>query len=122
MKYSPLVFLAAFFALAASWCGFVLAPQVQLGRSMQETNMVVQTEMYPEERPGLARQGLEVYRENGCAYCHTEQLQQKGTLVNVVLTDLGKTSNSVVDVLKDQHLGTFTSASLAEGLPKPVLS
>ena len=43
MKFGPLVFLAAFLALSASWCGFVLTPQVQLGRAVQETNSVVKT-------------------------------------------------------------------------------
>ena len=37
MNYGPLVFLAAFFALASSWCGFVLTPQLQIGR-LQQTN------------------------------------------------------------------------------------
>jgi len=32
MNYGPLVFLGAFFALAASWFGFVLTPQLQVGR------------------------------------------------------------------------------------------
>ena len=39
MNNGPLVFLAAFFALASSWCGFVLAPQLQIGR-LQQTNTV----------------------------------------------------------------------------------
>ena len=39
MNYGPLVFLAAFFALASSWCGFVLTPQLQIGR-LQQTNTV----------------------------------------------------------------------------------
>src|SRR5438477_280229 len=88
MKYGPLVFLSAFFALSMSWFGFVLTPQVQLGRAGQETNSVVRGELYPVGRPGLARQGLEVYRANGCAYCHSQQVQQEGTLVDVVLADL----------------------------------
>ena len=37
MNYGPLLFLAAFFALAGSWSGFVLAPQFQIGR-LQQTN------------------------------------------------------------------------------------
>ena len=37
MNYGPLLFLAAFFALAGSWSGYVLAPQVQIGR-LQQTN------------------------------------------------------------------------------------
>jgi cbb3-type cytochrome oxidase cytochrome c subunit len=121
MKYGPLVFLAAFFALAASWCGLVLAPQVQLGRGVQETNSVVRTELYPAGRPGLARQGLDVYRAEGCAYCHSQQVEQQGTLVDVVLTDAGTNSMVVAKALEDEHLGTFSGPGLAAGLPKPVL-
>ena len=64
MNYGPLVFLAAFFALASSWCGFVLTPQLQVGR-LQQTNMLgTVTVTYTVARPGLARQGMEVYRAN----------------------------------------------------------
>ena len=55
MNYGPLVFLAAFFALASSWCGFVLTPQLQIGR-LQQTNTVSGAAVaYPVSRPGLAR-------------------------------------------------------------------
>lgn len=121
MKYGPLVFLAAFIALSASWCGFVFTPEIQLGDAVQETNLVAKTEMYPQQRPGVARQGLAVYRANGCAYCHTQQVQQNGTLVDVVLTEIGKTPNAVAEALNDQHLGTFSAPGLAAGLPKTIL-
>jgi len=121
VKFGPLVFLAAFLALSASWCGFVLTPQVQLGRLTQETNSVVKAELYPAGRPGLARQGLEVYRANGCAYCHSQQVEQKGTLVDVMLTDAGKTSVQVAKVLNDAQLGSFSGPSVGAGLPKAVL-
>ena len=29
-------------------------------------------------RPGLARQGEQVYRANGCFYCHSQQVRPKG--------------------------------------------
>ena len=122
MKYGPLVFLAAFLAISISWAAFVLTPQVQLGRAVQETNSVANTDLYPAGRPGLARQGLEVYRANGCFYCHSQQVGQKGTLVDVVLTDAGKTSTAVADALNNAHLGTtYSGPGLAAGLPKPVL-
>jgi cytochrome c oxidase cbb3-type subunit 2 len=73
----PLVFLATFFALATSWLGFVLVPQLQIGRQPQvevkETGL-----MYPPRRPGLAKQGAEVYRANGCFYCHSQQVRPEG--------------------------------------------
>src|SRR5882724_8198538 len=77
MNPGPLLFLAAFFAMATSWCGFVLVPQLQMGRQQQQE--VKETgALYPALRPGLARQGAEVYRANGCFYCHTEQVRPKG--------------------------------------------
>src|SRR5436190_874579 len=120
MKYGPLVFLSAFFALSASWFGFVLTPQVQLGRATQETNSVVRGELYPLGRPGLARQGLEVYRASGCAYCHSQQVEQQGTLVDVILTDVGANSPAVAEVLSKRGPGNFVGPGLASGLPKPI--
>lgn len=122
MKFGPLVFLAAFFALSISWCGLVLAPQLQLGRAVQETNAVAKSEMYPEERPGLARQGLQVYRANGCAYCHSQQVQQRGTLVDVILTDVGTNASRVADALNTAQLGKFNGVGLTAGLPKAILT
>jgi cbb3-type cytochrome oxidase cytochrome c subunit len=122
MRHGPLVFLAALFALSLSWFGFVLTPQVQLGRLVQETNSVMKAELYPMGRPGEARQGLEVYRANGCVYCHSQQVQQKATLVNVVLTDAGKNSMAVADLLNEKHLGNFSGPSVGAGLPKTIVT
>jgi cbb3-type cytochrome oxidase cytochrome c subunit len=121
MRFGPLVFLAAFLGLSASWCGMVLTPQVQLGRAVQETNSVVKTDLYPAGRAGLAREGLEIYRANGCVYCHSQQVEQKGTLVDVVLKDAGKTPMAVATTLNEAHLGNFSGPSVGAGLPKPIL-
>jgi cbb3-type cytochrome oxidase cytochrome c subunit len=99
MNYGPLVFLAAFFALANSWCGFVLAPQLQIGR-LQQTNTIGGAGMaYPVARPGLARQGLEIYRANGCAYCHSQQVGQTGSVLDIALTDAGTNQSATVAAL-----------------------
>jgi cbb3-type cytochrome oxidase cytochrome c subunit len=120
MNYGPLVFLAAFFALAASWFGFVLTPQVQLGRQQQETNSVNTAELYPQARPGAAHQGLEVYRANGCAACHSQQVRQTGVVVDVVLTEAGTNLTAVVEALKMANADA-TPAGVAGGLPKAIL-
>ncbi|MDB6067764.1 MAG: cytochrome-c oxidase [Pedosphaera sp.] len=77
MNPGPLVFLATFFVMALSWLGFVLAPQLQIGRQqpveVKETGLA-----YPPMRPGLARQGEQIYRANGCFYCHSQQVRPKG--------------------------------------------
>ena len=88
MKSSALVFLAAFIALSASWGGFVLAPQLQLGRAAQVKTVPAQ-DNYPVARPGLAAQGAEVYRSLGCVYCHSQSVGQEGVKCEIVLTDAG---------------------------------
>ena len=77
MKSSSIIFLAAFIALSASWGGFVLVPQLQLGRADQAKTVPAE-DKYPIARPGLAQQGAEVYRSLGCVYCHSQQVGQTG--------------------------------------------
>ncbi len=89
MKTGIGVFVAAFAALGASWAGFVLAPSLQLGGT-KVTTVLNSTDEYPVQRPGEAALGLQVYRANGCAACHTQQVQQDGTAFEVVLTGAGK--------------------------------
>ncbi len=85
MKNGAMVFLAVFVGLGLSWCGFVLAPTRQLGGAKQ-TTVLNSSDLYPVGRPGEANQGLQVYRANGCAACHTEQVRQTGVVCDVVLT------------------------------------
>ena len=77
MNYGPLIFLGVFLTVATSWCGLVLFPQLQFGR--QQAVKIEETgEIYPQPRPGLAEQGLEVYQANGCIYCHSQQVRPEG--------------------------------------------
>ncbi len=74
MNYGPILFLGIFLTVASSWCGLVLIPQIQFGR--QQPVRIEQTgELYPQARPGIAQQGIEVYKANGCIYCHTQQVR-----------------------------------------------
>jgi cytochrome c oxidase cbb3-type subunit 2 len=77
MNYGPLLFLGAFLTIATSWCGLVLLPQLQFG-SQQPVRIEETGEMYPQALPGLAAQGREIYRANGCIYCHTQQVRPEG--------------------------------------------
>lgn len=98
MKSSSIVFLAAFVALSASWAGFVLAPQLQLGRADQ-VKTVPAEEKYPLARPGLAQQGAEVYRSLGCVYCHSQQVRQDGVRVEVVLLNAGTNADNTLSAI-----------------------
>src|SRR2546423_9528471 len=122
MNYGPLIFLAAFFALASSWFGLVLTPQMQVGH-LQQTNAVDTGASYPLARAGLARQGAEVYRANGCAYCHSQQVGQTDTVCDVVLTDAGTNQARLVSSLLKVKEGLTEPAvkNLMAKLPTHVL-
>ncbi len=98
MKNGFVIFLAAFAVLFTSWTAFVLKPQLQLGRA-QQVPVLNSSDVYPVNRPGVANQGLQIYRANGCAACHTEQVQQTGVACEVVLTSAGKINPSAVSNL-----------------------
>jgi cbb3-type cytochrome oxidase cytochrome c subunit len=121
VNYGPLIFLAAFLGMAGSWFGFVLTPQLQLGR-LQATNTVGAI-TYPLGRPGLARAGLDVYRANGCAYCHSQQVGQTGTEFEIVLGDAGTNQAAVLAAL--QKLNPVVSegelSKMLSALPTTVL-
>jgi cbb3-type cytochrome oxidase cytochrome c subunit len=76
MNRGPFIFLGCFAAMALSWFGMVLGPQLQWGAAtplrIEETNA-----LYPAARPGLAQRGAEVYREQGCNQCHSQQVRQE---------------------------------------------
>jgi cytochrome c oxidase cbb3-type subunit 2 len=107
MRYGPFIFLGVFLMLAGSWCGLVLMPQIQLGR--QQAVQIEETgELYPRPRPGLAQQGMEVYRANGCIYCHSQQVRPQGYGADI-LRNWGQRRTVARDYLYDKPvmLGTM---------------
>ena len=88
MKTGFAVFLAAFVALGASWFGFVYGPLKQLGGA-KETVVLQSGDKWPLQRTGDATLGLQVYRANSCAACHTEQIRQAGAANELSLVNLG---------------------------------
>jgi len=107
MKNGALVFLAVFVALGLSWCGFVLAPARQLGGAKQ-TTILNSSDLYPVGRPGDATLGLQVYRADGCAACHTEQVRQSGVACDVVLISPGKDPAVVSNLVSSLKLNGLT--------------
>jgi cbb3-type cytochrome oxidase cytochrome c subunit len=88
MKTGFPIFLAAFVALGASWYGLVYGPIEQLGGARQ-TSVLQSGDAWPQQRTGEATLGLQVYRECGCAACHTLQVRQTGVRSEITLTSLG---------------------------------
>jgi cytochrome c oxidase cbb3-type subunit II len=77
MNQPPLLFLGCFAAMAASFWGLLLVPQVTLGQ--KELAKIEDTgSYYPAQRTGSAQAGADVYRAQGCVECHTQQVRPKG--------------------------------------------
>lgn len=109
MKTGFRVFLAAFIGLGLSWCGYVLGPVLQLGTQGQ-TTVLNSSQIYPNQRPGNAALGLQVYRAYGCAACHTTQVRQEGVVCDVVLTSPGSNPSAVSNLLASLKLTGLTKA------------
>lgn len=76
MRCGVLLFFGVLFSFATSWYGMVLYPQLQFGKQdVEQSESTGQT--YPLTRSGLANQGKEIYRAQGCVYCHSQQVQPK---------------------------------------------
>jgi cytochrome c oxidase cbb3-type subunit 2 len=79
MNNGPLVFLGLFVTMACSWLTFVLGPILQIGDMKPTTNIIIGAsgQTYPNPQPGTAHQGAEIYRAEGCASCHTQQVRPR---------------------------------------------
>jgi cytochrome c oxidase cbb3-type subunit 2 len=107
MNHGPLLFLGIFLTLASSWCGLVLIPHAQFGR-LQAVKLEDTNEFYPPGRPGLAQQGRQIYRANGCIYCHSQQVRPEGFGADIQ-RNWGKRRSVARDYLNDKPamLGTM---------------
>jgi cytochrome c oxidase cbb3-type subunit 2 len=121
MKSSAMVFLAAFVALSASWSGYVFTAQMQLGRGGQEKAANDQT--YPVGRSGVGHQGAEVYRSLGCVYCHSQQIGQEKSIVEVELTNAGTNRAAALAVVAklNPSIVQRKGEKLLDELPQPIL-
>lgn len=77
MNRGPLIFLGLFFALASSFWGLIVVPQFNIGQQAQVKIEATGT-LYPQNRPGRAAQGAQLYRSLGCVECHTQQVRPRG--------------------------------------------
>ena len=107
MKNGFAVFFAVLIALGGSWAGFVVGPTLQLGKA-KLTTVLNSTDPYPVQRTGDATLGLQVYRANGCAACHTEQIRQDGVAFEVVLTAAGNKAQAVTNLMSTLKLSGLT--------------
>ncbi len=77
MNFGPTLFLGVLLTFTSAWLGLVFAPIAQL-RNLQPVAPEEGAAAYPQPLGGLAAQGREVYRAQGCLYCHSQQIRAEG--------------------------------------------
>jgi cytochrome c oxidase cbb3-type subunit 2 len=75
MNRGPYIFLGAFAVLALSWVGAVLANQLGYG-ALTPYYDALESTSFPAPMAGIARRGEIVYKDLGCAACHTQQVRR----------------------------------------------
>ncbi|MDA7915819.1 cbb3-type cytochrome c oxidase subunit II [Verrucomicrobia bacterium] len=83
MKHAPYVFVGVLACMASTFWFSIFLPHMQLG--VQQPHQPKMGAAYPGKRAGEAAQGADVYRANGCVYCHSQQVNQTGVQFDVVL-------------------------------------
>ena len=76
MSRTVLLALGIFFTIAASVTGLVIIPNWQfqgMKPVMKATGL-----QYPEDYFGDAKKGRAIYINQGCIYCHSQQVREKG--------------------------------------------
>lgn len=99
MNSTPLLFFGILVALASSWWGVLVAPTLQIGDA--PTVLSKETgQHYPANRPGLAQQGAEIYRSEGCNTCHSQIVRPEGFGIDLA-RGWGKRRTVAQDYLRD---------------------
>ncbi len=77
MNRTPLVILGVILTIALSLSGLVLVPNWQFQEHKPVVNARASTQ-YPSPLTGPALHGRDIYVDQGCLYCHTQQVRPKG--------------------------------------------
>jgi len=76
MDRGMVIFLGALLTFSSSWLGLILIPYWQL-RGEQPYQKDAADEPYPRPLEGQAAAGRKVYQQNGCMYCHSQQVRSE---------------------------------------------
>ena len=101
MNRTPEILAGILVALVLSWYAMVWTPASQ----QKDLLPYVDGEtVYPRDRAGLAKQGAEIYRGNGCYHCHSQQVRQGEVEYHLLLTRTGNNQEALIGALKDNDL------------------
>lgn len=74
MKNVPLLFAGVFGSFTLAWFTLLIVPHWQIGNLEPQVDEDT-GDFYPVNVSGVAEQGKRVYVENGCFYCHSQQVR-----------------------------------------------
>jgi cytochrome c oxidase cbb3-type subunit 2 len=75
MDRGMVIFIGALLTFSSSWLGLVLFPFWQLND--QQPYQTEGADPYPRPLEGKALAGVKVYQQNGCMYCHSQQVRSE---------------------------------------------
>lgn len=107
MNFGPLLFLGVFITFLSAWIGMVFIPTASLAR-IKATSQEGSTLVHPSPYTGQQLLGRKVYQQNGCVYCHTQQVRG-GTYNNDLERGWGSRRSHPQDYIYDYPvlLGTM---------------
>jgi cytochrome c oxidase cbb3-type subunit II len=100
MNIAPFIFIGLLATFSMSWFGYVYRPMAELSR-LEPFKDPITSAVYPIARSGQAMQGAEVYRAQGCAACHTQQVRP-ATEANDIARAFGLRRTVAADYMLDQ--------------------
>ncbi|SVC14187.1 uncharacterized protein METZ01_LOCUS267041 [marine metagenome] len=109
MNKAPWIFLGVLFMLSLSWWGMVYGPATQLGGETPDKGDG--TALKP--RVGFAKRGEQVYRENGCYYCHTRTATGGKFGYELQLTQLGDDRALTAEVIGNDKMSDIINQAFA---------
>ena len=107
MNFGPLLFLGIFLVFASGWVGLVFMPTITLS-TVQATVQEGSSVANPRPYTGDEQLGRGVYQQDGCVYCHTQQVRG-GRYNNDLLRGWGSRRSHPQDYIYDYPvlLGTM---------------
>ncbi|HEY9153704.1 MAG TPA: cbb3-type cytochrome c oxidase subunit II [Opitutaceae bacterium] len=102
MNRIAVMLLGIFAVLALSWTGLVLSNQLSYG-DLQPYVSKDDNKAYPEQLPGIAAQGKQVYQDLGCAYCHTQEVVAPNISADLK-RGWGERQSFVRDYIREDHV------------------
>jgi cytochrome c oxidase cbb3-type subunit II len=77
MDRGMILFLGCMLTFTSSWLGLVAIPQMFMSKEQPATVDEISKTVYPRPLSSLEEQGRDIYKANGCIYCHSQYVRSE---------------------------------------------